>query len=241
MAEISLKAQIIEVLQRARGIHEAFIRELTEVERAKVGLPDNWAAKDILEHATFWQECTVQRLDAIARNETPPNFDDFERLNQDAFEARRHRPWSQVSEDIIRAFEAVTAHVQKCAEADLAEPGRYPSQPGVPLWRSIVGNAYMHPVAHFADFYLKRGEPQRAIQLQETMVERVSQLADGNWRGTAIYNLACFYALAGEAEKALGLLADSLRMEPSLVEWSKQDPDLISLHELPTYQALYAS
>jgi hypothetical protein len=37
------------------------------------------------------------------------------------------------------------------------------------------------------------------------------------------------------------LLPEALRRQPDVVEWSKVDPDLISLHGLPAYQALYES
>jgi len=53
------------------------------------------------------------------------------------------------------------------------------------------------------------------------------------------YNLACCYALAGQAEKAMDALREALRLAPDLTEWSKQDPDLVSLRERPDYQSLY--
>jgi hypothetical protein len=53
--------------------------------------------------------------------------------------------------------------------------------------------------------------------------------------------LACFYATSGQADKALALLPEALRIQPDVVEWSKEDSDLISLHGLVAYQALYES
>ena len=53
------------------------------------------------------------------------------------------------------------------------------------------------------------------------------------------YNLACCYALAGQAEKAMDALREALRLAPDLTEWSKQDTDLVSLRERPDYQSLY--
>ena len=45
--------------------------------------------------------------------------------------------------------------------------------------------------------------------------------------GQARYNLACFYALSGQTELALSELREALRLRPSLIEWSQQDPDLV--------------
>lgn len=53
--------------------------------------------------------------------------------------------------------------------------------------------------------------------------------------------MACIYALAGKSDRALSLLGESLKLEPSLTDWSKQDADLVSLRELPAYKALYGA
>jgi rhodanese-related sulfurtransferase len=57
-------------------------------------------------------------------------------------------------------------------------------------------------------------------------------------RGDATYNLACLYALAGEATHALERLREALRLHPDLAGWAGQDPDLASLRPLPEFQAL---
>jgi len=58
--------------------------------------------------------------------------------------------------------------------------------------------------------------------------------------GAARYNLACFYALSGQNEKAMNELREALQLRPDLLEWSKQDADLATLRHLPAYQALYS-
>jgi hypothetical protein len=34
---------------------------------------------------------------------------------------------------------------------------------------------------------------------------------------------------------------EALAVNPKLTEWSKEDADLVSLHDLPEYQALYTA
>jgi hypothetical protein len=60
-----------------------------------------------------------------------------------------------------------------------------------------------------------------------------------SWQGTARYNLACHYALIGEAEKAIDGLREALELNPRLTDWSKEDPDFAPLREDPRYMALY--
>lgn len=52
------------------------------------------------------------------------------------------------------------------------------------------------------------------------------------------YNLACFYAICGEADKALEFLQIALKNKDTTVEWIKSDPDLELLHNDPRYQQL---
>jgi hypothetical protein len=78
------------------------------------------------------------------------------------------------------------------------------------------------------------------MRMQEELTELLGQYGDQLVpRGEALYNLACFYAVNGQADQALALLPEALRLQPDVVEWSKEDPDLVSLHGLPAYQALY--
>jgi hypothetical protein len=76
--------------------------------------------------------------------------------------------------------------------------------------------------------------------MQEELTEQLGRYGDQLVpRGEALYNLACFYAVSGQADRALALLPEALRLRPDLIEWSKEDTDLVSLHSLPGYQALY--
>ena len=57
-------------------------------------------------------------------------------------------------------------------------------------------------------------------------------------RGTALYNLACHYALTGRPERALDLLRQSFGLRSDLAAYSRTDGDLASLRSHPVYAAL---
>jgi tetratricopeptide (TPR) repeat protein len=92
-------------------------------------------------------------------------------------------------------------------------------------------------MVHYADYYRRRGWLAKATQLYEASVAAVTDWPE--WYGLARYNLACFYALSGQTDKAIPELREALQLRPDLLEWSKQDTDLASLRDDPAYQALY--
>ena len=122
----------------------------------------------------------------------------------------------------------------KLAELDKACGGRA-------LWRSICSWVYMHPCMHFTGVSIKRGDLASAKALQEALVSDISKLDNGSGRGAAIYSMACAFALAGQPDDAISLLAESLKLDSTLTDLSKRDSDLDSLREMPAYKALYAA
>ena len=58
------------------------------------------------------------------------------------------------------------------------------------------------------------------------------------WRGTTKYNLACYYALEGDVQAAIGILTEAFELNPKLLPWAEQDTDLDSLRALEEFKAL---
>jgi serine/threonine protein kinase/tetratricopeptide (TPR) repeat protein len=56
-----------------------------------------------------------------------------------------------------------------------------------------------------------------------------------------LYNIACLYAKLGETEDALNCLERAVKCGFGLKGWIENDPDLISLHAHPRFQALLGS
>ena len=49
--------------------------------------------------------------------------------------------------------------------------------------------------------------------------------------GSTLYNLACFEALAGQADEAIEHLTRAAELEPKAAAWAEGDSDLDSLRE----------
>jgi tetratricopeptide (TPR) repeat protein len=240
MEQGSLQAKVLDIVQRARDDERAFVSTLSDAEHYAQGSPAQWSAKDLLAHVTAWKQRITIILAAAMRGEVPPNFDDEDALNAQTFEANRDRHSSAVLADAERTAAELKAQVQALNEDMLANPDYFAWRQGRPLWQPIAANALAHSQAHLAEWYLKRGDVARATQIQERLAEVRCSLDDSpRNEGTALYNLACFYAKSGQPDTALGLLPEALRLRPDLVEWSTHDTDLDPLRQIPAFQALF--
>lgn len=252
MAEGTVKAQLVAVLKAGADEQRVFIASLTDAQRAQVGTADKWSAKDILAHVVFFEKLQIQEIQMLMRGETPAKlpgdnrFDDRNQIifdntqNLKIFHEHRDQPWPEVIADAESAYAGLLALLDGYSEADLTTPDRLPRPRNHPLRRYFFENGYLHPAQHYADYYLEFGNLDRTIALQKQVAEWAASLGDERSRGAAEYNLACFYAKAGQLAPALALLPDALKRAPDLLEWSKQDPDLAPLHTEPAYRALYA-
>ncbi|HVB72890.1 MAG TPA: hypothetical protein VNE38_04975, partial [Ktedonobacteraceae bacterium] len=96
MTQRAFKPILLDLLRQAQLSQNAFFEELIPAELAAIGTPEYWSAKDHVAHMTFWRQRLVFRLQALIRQETQPQPDDFEQLNPIIFEKQRYRPWSEI-------------------------------------------------------------------------------------------------------------------------------------------------
>jgi len=237
---VELRTEILDLLQRAHEEEQAFAARLTDEERATIGTLERWSARDLMAHVVTWQERLAQNIHAASRGETPPAVSDVDQANAEIFEEHRNRSWEDILAYAARAYGMLAETVRAMHDDDLLSTQTLPWQRNRPLWRTIVGTGYVHPLSHLTQYYAEHGQAGRGTALSEEAADRLAQLGDSpDWRGAVRYNLACYYALAGQAEKAMDALREALRLAPDLTEWSKQDTDLVSLRERPDYQSLY--
>ena len=212
---------------------------LSDEERNAAGEIDRWGPKDHLAHATFWTERLVTQLQAATGGEPPESIEDYQKTNDEVFEANKNRNW----EDILAWAEEVSRQIQTAfdtvSEEMLADPERPEGTGSLPLWQNVAFTGAYHPMHHMADIYLERGDIQGAQAVQESVAEGLAGLDESDaWQGRTQYNLACFYALQGMKGKALENLKIAFKERPELIDWSRQDADMDPLRDDPRFQAL---
>lgn len=234
-----LKTRLIQLLDLSRSFQQQLIADLDPVARTADGTWENWSVKDELAHVIAWQLNSLARIAAFRHAEPIPDFSDYHSINRSIYDTNRDRTLAEIVAEGDRAYADFVALIQSTSEDELTRPVRFSAQEPSSLVAQIMGNGFEHPVVHYADYCRRRGDLTKATQVYEASVAAVADWPE--WHGTARYNLACFYALNGQADQAVAELRAALRLRPDLLEWSKQDTDLVSLRELEAYQALYAA
>ena len=80
MPESAFKPILLDLIRDARRAQVEFVAALDATERAAIGTPDHWSAKDHVAHMTFWRQQLILKLQAIVAHETPAGLDDYDQL-----------------------------------------------------------------------------------------------------------------------------------------------------------------
>jgi len=236
------KMVLLDLLKQARETEMNFVDALSGQERARIGTLEDWSAKDVISHIAAWKARMANNLLAVSEGRSPIRPEDLDHENALLFEEYRDKTWDQVLRVATGAFQRVVAQVEVLGEQELVSCEKFPWQGERPLWRLIVGSGYIHPIAHMAEFHRNRGNREQAGKMIGEMARSMVDLDDGSlWQGAVKYNLACHYSLLGAAAEAIRELQESLALDPGLIDWSKQDPDLDAIRGEPEYQAIYES
>jgi tetratricopeptide (TPR) repeat protein len=239
---MDVRPKLIELLEQTQAEEEAFIAQLAAQERERVGKVNDWSAKDLIAHLAGWKLRMADRLAALGRGEATAQTEEIDAENALIWSEYCDRSWEEAVQALSLGHRRLIDGLNAMSVDDLHDADRFESQKGQPLWRSVAGSGCTHPMMHLAEAHMKRGQAARARAMMESLSEGLERLDDSpRWVGVVRYNLACYFALAGEKNKAVQLLSEALRLHPGLTEWSKQDTDLASLHGLPGYERLHAS
>ncbi len=238
---MDVRPKLAELLKQTLDEERRFIDQLTPEEVHRLGEVDAWSAKDLIAHLAGWKLRMADRLAAIGRGEMPAPTGEADAENAIIWAEHSSETWDEVVQASALGHRRMVEALQALSLEDVQDAQRFESQQGQPLWRGVAGNGCTHPIMHLAEVYVKRGQAAYAASMMENLSEGLALLDDSpRWLGVVRYNLACYYALAGETARALDALRDALHLHPGLSGWSREDTDLTSLHGNPEYEGLYA-
>jgi hypothetical protein len=196
------------------------------------GNPQNWAAIPIVAHNTEFKAQQVTRLSAIRQSQDPPEFVEINHTDASVYQSyaagapQNVAPGSiQVTGELIDGLAAMDAD-------DMLEPSRHPWLNGRQLWLQIVVRGFWHPTGHLSDYYLARGQADRAVALTAHAVATARYLGvPDEAAAMASYNLACAEAKAGRLDDAAAAVRETVALNPGLRAKVSTEPDLAPLRE----------
>jgi rhodanese-related sulfurtransferase len=251
MSNTPMKTAVLDLLRLARAEEQDLLAGLSEAERAATGTPERWSAKDTVAHIAAWRRRHAEKIALAVRGEPVPRWTDeqvINQLNAQTYPLFQHRPWHEVQAEVEGAYAALVTAVASRSEAELTDPQRYPTMNGEALWPETLGNGVWHPFTHLLAFAQERADAERLaslgrarVQAYEALLGALEQAGESpRTRAYTMYNLTCVYALAGQPERALARLEETLRLRPELAGHALHDDDFVSLREDLTFQALTA-
>lgn len=224
------KTIVLDLLEQGHRDETAFLQDLSETERAAIGTPDLWSAKDHLAHRTFGYRKIIREVRTILRQEIPPSEENTTQTNAQVFEEHRLRPWAEIHAESEQVYAELLTVTKLLSEEDLMASNSFVV--GWPLYAIILGWGYEHGQEHLVQYYSDRHDLARAIQLREQCANRVLQAEVPKWvKGRFLYNLACFYAQQHQLEQAAARLQAAVTFDPALQEQAKSDPELVALRD----------
>ena len=190
--------------------------------------PGDWTPKDFQAHLTAWKARQANRLNA-ARNGREPDpgpAGETDEINAAFRDARADWSWDAILQEADEVSERLAAEVAATDPDTIPDWGQ--------LLATIFGNGPFHALPHFG-WLQDAGVPideSRVARFAAEVEDRVRamELPDVD-HGTALYNLACFHALAGRLDEARSLLRVAFAKRPDLGAFSLEDDDLKALRE----------
>lgn len=223
---------LLEIINLARERERTLADCFDADARTTVGTVKVWAPKDHFVHLAVWAAYQAQRLEASATGNPPTPPAD----NDTVFLEHRDALWETIWADLMQALDNNAVAVMQTSDEDLTAPDRN----GRSLFSLTLNNLYLHPIAHLAQMHAGRGDDASAVQeLQEAVATMARLFGKGEQYANAVYELGCFYAKHGRSADAIAQVREALAVNPKLTDVAKEDADLVSLHALPEYQALY--
>jgi tetratricopeptide (TPR) repeat protein len=91
---------------------------------------------------------------------------------------------------------------------------------------------HVHALNNLGVIYIQERNYSEARKSLENAIQLKPEYVD------PYYNLACLYAIKGEAEKSLGHLKTAVSLDQSVKDWARNDRDLQNLRGVPGFEEI---
>jgi tetratricopeptide (TPR) repeat protein len=209
---------------------------------AEAGNERRWAGVPTVAHNTEFKAQQAERLAAVLGGREPPSFGDIDHGSAQVYAAYAARPADSVVAESRLVTASLLDGVRALADEDLLDPARHAWLRGRALWLQVIVRGFWHPTGHIGEYYLARGQLERAVALHEQALAIARYLgAPDQAAGMAAYSLACALTMAGRTAEAGRTLATAIALNPDVRANAERDPDLIALRDSGQLTAILAA
>lgn len=227
---------LVNLMREAKLELDQLTANLTDNDRNAAGKSDHWATKDIIAHLGTWQSRQLDSIEKIEKEGKLPDWGEIDQANLDIYLENANRTWSEVWEQLEHACQALLDRMEEVDEEIFKTPIGKSSTYG----QVLLGNTFVHWLDHMIQWYLEHNDQENGERLLDLeMRGLLGYDSSPRTQGAAKYNQACFFAKTCQYEKAVSLLREAFQLRPNLMEWSREDSDLVTLHGYPDYEKLF--
>jgi hypothetical protein len=188
-AHRNIAVNLVALLQEMYDAQQTLVLTLSDAERLTPGTFENWSAKDTIAHISAWIDVMNLRMDRFSRGEPQLVYAKVDEVNQEFYRVRHKLSWSAVLEASRKAYNGLVERIRELDETDLIDPERYDWLEGEPMWRRIMGTAYVHPLIHLTYYYNQRGQKTLGLEIQTQAAQKLLALDDSpDWHSQIIHS-----------------------------------------------------
>ncbi len=155
---MNMKEHILAALQEQIESWDQLLTSLSEEQITSPRFDLDWSIKDVIAHLWAWQQISVARVEAGARDREPeyPQWivslenweENADQVNALTFERNHAKPWSEVYQNWKNGFLRFLELGNKISERDLLDGDKYPWLHGHSLAFILIAS-YDHHQEHF--------------------------------------------------------------------------------------------
>jgi len=156
---MTMKSHILAALREQAMRWEELLLNLSDAQITAPLFDLNWSIQDVVAHLWGWQQISIARLQAAARDcpPEPPAWlmalpgdweEDVDRTNAWIYENNHTRPWPEVHQIWRDGYLQLLASAELITEKDLLDQGRYTWLNGYSLADVLIAS-YDHHQEHF--------------------------------------------------------------------------------------------
>jgi hypothetical protein len=224
-----MKADLIALLRSMRAAERDVFGALDPAVRDAPLRAGEWSPKDHQSHLTAWKARHARRFAAAREGVELPSVeegDETDELNAELQAERADWTWEAIAAEADEVSDRLESEIAATDDELIAASHR--------LVGGTFGNGPFHAMTHFGwlvDAGVGVDADRVGRYVDDVVVQFRSSQLPPSAVANAIYNAACYRALHGEPNAARELLRESFQMDPELLEWSKQDEDLVTLRD----------